>query len=74
MKKVFFKIAVAAIFMGALLVNVSMNASKGAKGTQLFELVSDANAACESSDYMFPTGSCSKIDNTCWYGGWECNP
>ena len=48
MKKII-KLFGAAVFMTALFVNLSFNANKTAKNTQLIEFTTDANAVCEEN-------------------------
>lgn len=75
MKKVFVKVAVATFFIGALLVNVSINANKTAADTNLFGFTSEANAKCEEGTINL--GTCNATETDCYAhsgGGKSCDP
>jgi len=77
MKKLL-KILVAAIFLVALFLNVSINANKAAEDTSLFRISSNANAGCEGGQIL--NGKCDTTapgGPTCKYQGpWgdPCDP
>ena len=75
MKKVFVKVSVAAVFVAALLGNVSLKASKGAGDTSLFGLISVADARTECPEYKYTGGKCY-ISGNCYpdAGNKECSP
>jgi len=75
-----FKILVAASFLVALCLNVSINASKGANDTGSFGIISEANAACEADmSTIWNTGKCDFMGHQCWFyveyalGGGDCH-
>jgi hypothetical protein len=72
MSKNFLTIICIAVFTIAMVISVSISETKNSQNVTLQELsvATKANAECISN---INNGQCSKIDNTCWIPGGDCD-